>query len=85
MDQAAFFMDSWFDWFGYEEIPHSMRYSFVLLVLAMPVYALFFFWCCLHNDEYEDESEEILFKQRVAKAFERKQMRLKTAKEMKFD
>ena len=62
MDDFCFFMDSIFDWFGYTEIPQSMRYSFILTIIFMPVYAFFFFWCCLHNDEYDDEIEEELEK-----------------------
>lgn len=81
----AFFMDSLFDWFGYHEIPHTMRYSFCLLVMAMPVYALFFFWCCVHNDEYPDEIEEMKFKLRVKKSELKKHRRLEIAKQMKWE
>ena len=85
MDEAAFFMDSIFDWFGYHEIPHTMRYAFILGCMGMPIYAFFFFWCCLHNDEYDDEVEEAKFKERVGIAFDRKKQRLAMAKQLKFD
>tara|TARA_B110000285_G_C15022807_1_gene562506 strand:+ start:1078 stop:1197 length:120 start_codon:yes stop_codon:yes gene_type:complete len=39
----------------------------------------------VHNDEYEDEEEEALFKQRAAKWEARRQARLAKAKEMKWD
>ena len=85
MDNFAMFCDYMFDWMGYHEIPHTMRYSFVLLLLAMPVWAAFFYYCCVHNDEYEDPLEESEFKKRVEKVYKRKQARLKKAKEMKWD
>ena len=58
MDNFAFFCDAIFDWMGYHEIPHTMRYSFILLLLVMPCWAMFFIYCCVHNDEYEDPVEE---------------------------
>jgi len=85
MDKMAFFMDSIFDWFGYKEIPHFMRYAFILTIVFTPVYAFFFFWCCVHNDEYDDPEEEMMFKERVAKAHARKLARLEKAKQMKWD
>jgi hypothetical protein len=85
MDEFALFMDSIYDWFGYHEIPHTMRYAFVLTILLAPVYTVFFFYCCVHNDEYEDPEEEMMFKQRVAVAEERTKKRLEKAKQMKWD
>ena len=67
-DHFAEFSDAWFDWFGYEEIPHSMRYSIVLFFLLSPFEICFFFYCCVHNDEYDDPEEEREFKKRVLKA-----------------
>ena len=75
-DNFAEFSDAWFDWFGYEEIPHSIRYSIVLFILVSPLEICFFFYCCVHNDEYDDEEEERLFKKRVLRAEARKEKRL---------
>ena len=79
------FMDYGFDWMGYNEIPHFMRYAFVLTVICMPFWACFFIYCCVHNDEYDDEVEEMEFKERVKKAYNRKLKRLSDAKSVKFD
>ena len=72
MDEMALFMDSIFDWFGYHEIPHTMRYSICLTVLFIPVYALFFFYCIVHEDEHDDPEEQMQFKERVEIAYQRK-------------
>jgi hypothetical protein len=85
MDDFAFFCDVWFDWFGWTEIPHSMRYSFVLTILLAPFWTCFFIYCCVHNDEYEDEEEERQFKERAALAYERKKKRIEMAKRIKFE
>ena len=76
MDNFAMFCDYMFDWMGYHEIPHTMRYSFVLLLLTMPLYALGFYYFCIHNDEYEDPIEEEEFKLRVDKAHKKRLARL---------
>lgn len=84
-EQFGFFCDSLFDWLGYHEIPHFFRYAIVLGIIWMPFWACFFIYCCVHNDEYDDEVEEMQFKERVKVAFARKQRRLEMAKQMKFD
>lgn len=80
MDQAAFFMDSMFDWLGYTGVPHTLRYSICLTILLMPVWTAFFLYCCVHNDEYEDPDEELKFKHRVRQALEREKLRYREAK-----
>ena len=82
---SCLFVDVWFDWYGYHEIPQTIRYSIVLFFMMAPFYACFFFYCCVHNDEYDDETEEKEFKERVEKRFKRKLHRLATAKQMKFE
>jgi len=67
IDECALFMDSIFDWFGYHEIPHLIRYSICGTILCSPIYTFFFVWCCVHNDEYEDPEEENALKMRAAK------------------
>jgi hypothetical protein len=79
------FCDNLFDWLGYHEIPHFFRYAIILAIPLMPVWACFFIYCCVHNDEYEDEVEEMQFKERVNISHQRKLNRLKLAKEVKFD
>lgn len=83
--ETCLFIDVWFDWYGYHEIPQTIRYSIVLFFMMAPFYACFFFYCCVHNDEYDDEKEESEFKQRAEKKFKRKLHRLEMAKQMKFD
>ena len=80
IDEAALFVDSIWDWFGYHEIPHLMRYASVLFVLGAPFYACFFVYCCVHNDEYDDPEEEAALKHRAAVAHERKLRRLEKAR-----
>ena len=85
IDEGALFMDSIFDWFGYHEIPHLIRYSICLTVIFSPVYAFFFVWCCVHNDEYDDPEEEMALKQRAERIHHRKLKRLEKAAQMKWD
>ena len=84
MDSAGM-VDNLFDWMGYHEIPHFFRYAIVLAIMLFPFWTVFFIYCCVHNDEYEDEVEEMEFKQRAKKAYERKVKRLEMAKRIKFD
>ena len=84
MDNFAFFCDAIFDWMGYHEIPHTMRYSFILLLLVMPCWAMFFVYCCVHNDEYDDPVEEAEFLKRVELRRKRDNAIHKQAKKMKF-
>ena len=60
-------VDAWFDWYGYKEIPHPVRYAIVLFFVAAPIWAFFFFWCCNHNDEFDDPVEEAKFIERFEK------------------
>lgn len=70
---------------GYHEIPHFFRYAIILAIPFYPLWACFFIYCCVHNDEYEDEVEEMQFKERAKIAHDRKLKRLEMAKQMKFD
>ena len=85
MDDMCVVFDAMFDWFGYHEIPHTMRYSICLFILLAPVWAIFFLYCCVHNGEYDDPEEEMAFKQRYALHKQRTDARLKKAREMKWD
>ena len=85
MDDICEVFDAIFDWFGYHEIPHTMRYSICLFILLAPVWAIFFWYCCVHNGEYDDPEEEMQFKQRYQLHKQRTEARLKKAREMKWD
>ena len=74
-----------FDWMGYHEIPHCIRYAVVLFMMTAPFYALFFLMCCVQNDVDQDPEEERKFLKRLDKWEKRKQMRLEEAKKMKWD
>ena len=66
-ERSAVIVDAWYDWFGYKELPHLIRYSLVLFLITAPIYTFFFCWCCVHNDEHEDPEEEKKFMQRYDK------------------
>ena len=74
-----------FDWMGYREVPHCIRYAIVLFMLTAPIYAFFFLMCCVQNDIDDDPEEEAKFLKRFEKWERRKQERLEEAKKMKWD
>lgn len=76
-------VDYWFDWMGWHTIPQTIRYSIVLFFMVAPFQALFFYCCCIHNDEYDDPEDERLFKIRANKWEMRRQDRLRRVKEQK--
>lgn len=74
-------VDYWFDWMGWHTIPQTIRYSIVLFFMVAPFQALFFYCCCIHNDEYDDPEDERLFKIRANKWEQRRLNRLQRVKE----
>ena len=49
-----------------------MRYAIALFSVAAPIWTFFFFWCCVHNDEYDDPEDERKFMERFERWEKRK-------------
>ena len=79
----VYFADKWFDWMGYHEMPGVVRYSIVLCTIMTPIYAYFFYTCCIVEDFEDEEIDE--FMKRYKKYDARRKRRLEMAKQMKWD
>ena len=56
-----------FDWFGYQEVPHPMRYGVLIFLITAPIYAILFVKFCMENEKEDDPVEEEAFLRRVDK------------------
>jgi len=50
--------DMMFEWAGWNDVPHTMRYAVGLFLIAAPLWTLLFVYCLMDNHQYSEPGEE---------------------------